>query len=151
MIHLIQACLGKHPDWIMIKTDAKNAFNTVDRSVFLSKVASIFPELFPFVTLCYITPARLTVRVECETKFILSEQGVQQGDPLGPLLFALALQPKLINAANEHKSVFTPSYLENSMILGRQEEVIKCCNRLKDQFSSIGLEMREDKCEVSRR
>ena len=34
------------------------------------------------------------------------------------------------------------------MILGPQEEVIKCCNRLKDQFSSIGLEMREDKCEV---
>ena len=99
MMHLIQPCLEKHPDWIVIKTDAKNAFNTVDRSVFLSELASIFSELFPFVVQCYITPARLTVRIECETKFIFSEQ-VQQGDPLGPLLFALALQPKLINIAN---------------------------------------------------
>ena len=30
MTHLIQACLEKHPDWIVIKTDAKNAFSVVD-------------------------------------------------------------------------------------------------------------------------
>ena len=36
----------------------------------------------------------------------------------------------------------------DSMILGPQKEVIKFYNRLKDQFSSIGLEMRDDKCQV---
>ena len=41
MTHLIQACLEKHPDWIVIKTDAKNATSTVDRSVFLSELSSI--------------------------------------------------------------------------------------------------------------
>ena len=44
--HLIQACLEKHPDWTVIKTDANNAFNTFDRSVFLSEVASIFRNYF---------------------------------------------------------------------------------------------------------
>ena len=47
MTHLIQASLEEHPEWIVIKTDAKNAFNTVDRSAFLSEVASTFPELYP--------------------------------------------------------------------------------------------------------
>ena len=148
MTHLIQASLEEHPEWIVIKTDAKNAFNTVDRSAFLSEVASIFPELYPFVAQCYIPPAKLTVRVGCKTQFILSEEGVQQGDPLGPLLFALALQPILINAAKDHESVLTPSYLDDSMILGPKEEVINCYNNLKVQLSKIGLELREDKCEA---
>ena len=48
LTHLVQLCLYQHPDWIALKLDAKNAFNTISRKSILSEVASHFPELFPF-------------------------------------------------------------------------------------------------------
>ena len=33
MTHLIQICLQQHPDWVILKLDEKNAFNTMSRQV----------------------------------------------------------------------------------------------------------------------
>lgn len=45
MTHLFQLTLETRPDWIVIKTDAHNAFNSVSRAEVLSQVANHFPEL----------------------------------------------------------------------------------------------------------
>jgi hypothetical protein len=69
---------------IMLKVDFSNAFNCIDRSVFSLK----FPEIFKWVYFCYASHSYMYVG---DFKWSCS-QGVQQGDPLGPLLFFLALQ-----------------------------------------------------------
>ena len=43
------------------------------------------PQLFPLVHSAYSAPSSLFI----QDKTILSAKGVQQGDPLGPLLFSL--------------------------------------------------------------
>ena len=45
---------------------------------------------------CYGRPSKLFF----DGVVIKSEVGVQQGDPIGPLLFALALQPVVIKLGN---------------------------------------------------
>ena len=81
-------------------------------------------------------------------KCILSEEGVQQGDPLGPFLFALALQPCLRAAAEECSKGFVVSYLDDAVIVGPKADVLSAYEVLQDKMASIGLEIRPDKCEA---
>ena len=101
MTHLVQLCLQQHPDWVALKLDARNAFNTTSRQPILSEVALHFPKLFPSISKCYVQSLQLTTRLNLSTCYITSAEGVQQGDPLGPFLFSLALHP-ILTKANIH-------------------------------------------------
>jgi hypothetical protein len=81
------------PDYPLsfLLVDFKNAFNSVQRKFFLDEVFSNFPALAPWTQFIYGCDAQLF----CGDEIILSSRGVQQGDPLGPFLFALVLQPLL--------------------------------------------------------
>src|SRR6218665_1772085 len=76
---------------IMVKLDISNAFNSLHRDSMLSSVDEILPELGAYCHLAYAEATFLQFG-----KFtVLSQEGSQQGDPLGPLLFCLPLQPIL--------------------------------------------------------
>ena len=72
----------------------------------LPEVRLRLPALAAWADWCYGRHSRLLFRKEPLT----SEAGAQQGDPLGPLLFALALQPAL-RAASSGPADQCPSLL----------------------------------------
>ena len=73
---------------IMLKVDFRNAFNTIRRDVVIMKVESIVPQALPLVWQAYSEASYLLHGSDT----LMSEEGVQQGDPLGPTLFSLAIQ-----------------------------------------------------------
>jgi len=79
-----------------------------------------------------------------------SEAGVQQGDPLGPLLFCLALQPALQAAS----SGLTPpelvmAFLDDVCLAGDYRHVAAALSRLAAAAArQVGLELNPGKCEV---
>ena len=75
------------PGKVLLKLDFRNAFNSIDRGEVLRAVRERLPCLAPWVEFCYADPTRLFL----DGAVLRSEEGVQQGVPLGPLLFALAL------------------------------------------------------------
>ena len=91
-IHAARRFLCEAPsDYVLAKLDFSNAFNCLHRDTMLSAVAERLPQIYRFCHLSYSVPTSL-VFGEFE---IESREGAQQGDPLGPLLFCLTLQPVL--------------------------------------------------------
>ena len=75
------------PQQALLKFDLKNTFNSLQREKMMSSVCQLAPDLFPFVHSSYSTPSSLF----CSNDILQSSEGVQQADPLGPLLFCLSL------------------------------------------------------------
>ena len=87
-VHAARRFLGSLPsDRLLLMLDFANAFNTLRRDKMLRAVGEIVPSLFPFVYSSYCSPSSLF----WEDKVLDSAEGVQQGDPLGPLLFCLTI------------------------------------------------------------
>ena len=81
--------------------DFSNAFNSIDRSFMFSSIHQRLPSLSAWFESCYGSAPFLYYR----NRSLASCSGVQQGDPLGPLGFALALQPVLEHLASSVSSL----------------------------------------------
>ena len=88
--HGLRGCMDENwqvEGFTVLKIDLVNAFNLVCRQALLSECSTHFPELLPWVSWCYSRHPVLWHTLGNLT----SQSGVQQGDPLGPLLFSLVL------------------------------------------------------------
>ena len=76
---------------------------------------------------------------------ILSETGVQQADPLGPILFAL-VDDEIARSVRSPNKIW---YLDDAMIGVSVESVCEDIRRIIPMLSDIGLEVNPTKSEVS--
>jgi Reverse transcriptase (RNA-dependent DNA polymerase) len=94
-VHTVRRLIAHHldaavsPDWALLQVDFSNAFNLVRRDVSCQSTLEHFPAPGPWVTWCYFSPSHLFYEGEIVCN---GARGVQQGDPLGPLLFCLVLR-----------------------------------------------------------
>ena len=87
--------LEVNQDWIVLKSDVRSAFNSVSRCDMLNKVSKAFPDLFRHIQQMYGYSSSLIYLQGSSSIVIPSQEGVHQGDPLGPVLFATTIHPVL--------------------------------------------------------
>jgi hypothetical protein len=90
MGHALAAGIATQPGCLTMQLDPRNAFNMLSRQRMLVSIAQRYLSLRPFATWSYATPAPLWLQGSAAT--IACNRGLCQGDPSGPLFFALALQ-----------------------------------------------------------
>ena len=126
---------------VFVKLDISNAFNSLHRDRMLSSINTLLPELAPYCHLAYAEASQL--------KFgkytIQSMVGPQQGDPLGPLLFCLPLQPALLNLT----SPIAFGYLDDMALGGPTSKVVADLTFLEAECADLGLVLNRAKCEVT--
>ena len=128
------------PGHVLVKLDFKNAFNTLRRDSILESVSTYCPELLPFASSSMESASVLQFG-----EFNLSSaEGAQQGDPLGPLYFCLAIKDVLDSLRSE----FVVGYLDDVTIGGRADTVVEDFAMIESVCKSKGLFLNRLKCEV---
>ena len=152
-IHAVRQFLGRRRGKsaeVVALLDLKNAFSCVDRSAFREAIRRVAPRLAPWVDFQYGEASPLFFG-----EFSLwSERGVQQGEPLGPALFAAAIHPIILRMDAHLRDLGLPElglrvfYLDDGVLAGAQESVAAAINFLEVELGEIGLSMNRSKCEL---
>ena len=90
IVHVVRQWLGRNRqarDKVCATVDLANAFNNIDRSAFMSAVRRTCPGMAPWIDASYAQESVLLLAAAD----LSSSRGVQQGDPVGPALFALGI------------------------------------------------------------
>ena len=99
----------------MVKLDFANAFNSLHRHDMLTSVFSRVPELYDY---CHSAYSQLST-LFYGSFIISSEEGPQQGDSLGPLLFCNTIQALLSSLSSE----LNLGYLDDVTLAGPADTV----------------------------
>ena len=122
---------------VLLKIDMRNAFNSLRRDSFLSVARVRTPGLYSLLWQAYSSPTRLFFG---EERFA-SETGIQQGEPIGPALFALLVD----EAARGVQSEFNVWYLDDATLGDSPERVYDDLVVLLERLGAIGLEVNGNK------
>ncbi|KAL0841226.1 hypothetical protein ABMA28_014960 [Loxostege sticticalis] len=139
-VHAVRTFLSLNAGEVVLKVDVKNAFNSADRGTLLTQALDKSPLIYNYLWQCYSEPSKLLY----QNNLIYSSVGCQQGDPLGPAIFSLAIHP-IISSLNSKLNVW---YLDDGTIAGDASTVLSDLHLIINQFSNIGLELNFSKCEL---
>jgi hypothetical protein len=148
VVHSLQtlvASKGSDSSLACLSVDFANAFNQVDRHTFLTMVREHFPAAAAWVEATYVPPGHLWFG---SAEFD-SRTGVQQGDPLGPLLFALVLS-KMTSRIVERVPdlLFHVWYLDDGSIVGTRSQLAQVLLLLETEGPGFGLHLQPQKCSL---
>ena len=131
---------GNRQKFVIIKLDIKNAFNLMRRDHMLKACQLRVPSVFTLVHLSYAEHSPLVA----SDSIIMSQSGVQQGDPLGPLLFSLGVD-EIVRSIQSPLNFW---YLDDATIGGPVDSVLADLQKVIPALSQIGLDVNPSKSEL---
>jgi len=135
------------PDFVILKVDLKNAFNKVSRFHILRLVREHFPGLARWVTWCYGNGE--DPYLWFGNWVLRSQEGVQQGDPLGPLLFSLVIQEIIVAISAELPDLkLNLWYLDDGVIAGKNSDVLRAFQIIQNLGPPLGMDLNLSKNEL---
>ncbi|CAI7774209.1 unnamed protein product, partial [Closterium sp. NIES-54] len=147
VIHVVRTFTAANLGALVLQADLANAFNSVDRHAIATALkGSPLEPLLPSVQFSYGQPSTLHLDAAFDHPPLHSETRVRQGDPLGPLLFAAAMQPALKAAAEAHPEVICLAYADDVTFLGESSSCAAAFTHFTGSLAKIGLTHNPAKC-----
>ena len=156
IVHSLRLLLERNPHWACVGNDLRNGFNAISREKAVQAIHDnpLFAPYLPFVQQSYLREAPLLARgkpiqAAGQPRPVDSSQGVRQGDPFAPALFALALHPVLQRVQEKFPDVYIFSYLDDTYMLGPPQRAWDAARLFHTLCKTeLCLEARTDKMDV---
>ncbi len=139
--HLLSSCNDPDQCWCLF-LDFSNAFNCISRESMFAEIRQRIPHLAAWMESCYSCQPLLHLGEDT----IHSCSGVQQGDPLGPLGFALTLQPLLERLQADVSGLrLNVWYLDDGTLMGSPEDLAAALHIVEREGPPLGLHLNRSK------
>ena len=129
-------------DKATLLVDFSNAFNSLNREAMFLEICRTVPSLAAWFECCYGSSPILLY----QDKSILSCTGVQQGDPLGPLGFAIALHPLVQQLSSISSLRANVWYLDDGTLSGDISDLLQAIDLIEVEGPPRGLFINRGKC-----
>ena len=158
--HSVRALTENDPDLVLLCLDAANAYGTADRAACLDAVGRAAPELLAYAELfCRRTSRYLFWDGAGQCHELSATSGVDQGDPLAPVLFASGLAPCLEALEEDLRQlardqgldpnrVKVLAYLDDVAVLSPPELATQVQAAAARALGTLGLELRPEKTQA---
>ena len=150
---ILQSLLAPHDDAITesgFALDISNAFNSIDRAHVLKEFFKCgeLDTAYKIMHFSYSENTILWLRGEHGkiVKQMSSRQGVRQGDPLGSLSFAVALQPVICNTLERFPQLKIVAVHDDCTICGPEDDVVPAAQHFSDMAKLLNLKVNPQKC-----
>ncbi len=153
-LHKVITVLSElRPEAAFVKLDFKNAYNSVLRQAVHDGVRGRLPALGAIAaTLCPELTSHWWFASDGCGRRIRSVRGVDQGCPLSPALFAIAIAPALeelrTQLRRQDSGAFVLSFLDDIYVVIDPSEVSRTLETARQLFQPIGLELHAGKTRV---
>jgi len=134
-VHATRSFISSEPDdcQVLLKLDFFNAFNSIRRDEMLTVVRRYLPDYYSFIWQMYGKPSLLFFGEHQ----LRSESGVQQADPLGPLLFCLVIK----SLTEKLQSELNLWYVDDGTIGGDPRTAKDDLRTVVEEGARIGLKL----------
>ena len=127
-VHAVRAMWNgteENEEWGFLLVDAANAFNAGNRTAILWTVRHLWPSGARFAFNCYRHWSQLMIRSGdgYEGHWMMSKEGVTQGDPLSMILYGLGMLPLTMKLKNAVPECIQPWYADDAGAGGEFEDI----------------------------
>jgi hypothetical protein len=147
--HAIRAGILAHPEDFTLQLHHQNALKSLSREAMLNAVAKRASQLIRYAAWTYMHASCLLLpEPPPNTQPLKSKSVLPQGDPCGPLFFALTLQDVFETVQHWHTQVRKIAYLNDTFIQDPSASVADEYRDLHRLSEQIGLVMQPKKSTV---
>ena len=156
VVHLARAALINEPTFIMVKTDIKNAFGSVNRSAIFAAINNLCPVQHSNMLRWYAN-----THMRSSTTYLASDgtvhsynQGVAQGSPLSMFLFCASIQQALVDTKKfvdttfEDDNSIIVSYADDATFIGPVATAFAAAQHFGELIAPLGLTLQPHKSTV---
>jgi hypothetical protein len=130
-------------DWIVVKFDLSNAFNSTKRKKIKERLESHCTTMQQYFRLAYGGPSPLVVFGPGSFKILEMEEGIRQGDTTSTLLFCLGVDEPLEKLQSLSRLCWM--FCDDLTMIIRRVELEEATAQVKEAFGAVGLSVNEDK------
>jgi hypothetical protein len=155
-INSIRLSFENDPTKHIFKTDNRNAFNSMERTIILEEVKNRCPSAYPLIS-SMLKPEALLWNVSDSTISVIeSSAGSQQGDVAGGLVYSIGLQPFLIglfqllkdNGDNPNLPSILKSYIDDGILHLSTDQLLLALRHFYATGPDYGVYLRKDKVSI---
>ena len=134
--------LQANPSWLVVETDLSSAFQRASREEILFELFNrsfdgtfILRDFIPLFLTLYGEDSKLFFGDFCE---LWSEEGSQQGCPLGGMLFILSIAEIIVKVKAEYPGVTPVGFADDYRFLGPYQEALDAARMYRDLVVEAG-------------